>query len=56
MELTGTVAAWLAAGVVFSTSAAEELRFKDKFVAEMPGRVWEILKSYDPKAGHHPVT
>jgi hypothetical protein len=37
--------------VVFSTAGAEEFRFKDRFVAQMPGRVWEILKSYDPATG-----
>ncbi len=51
MKLSSTVGAWLAATVVFSTASAEEFRFKEKFVAEIPGRVWEILKSYDPATG-----
>jgi hypothetical protein len=51
MKLSSTVGAWLAALVVLSMAAAEEFRFQEKFVAELPGRVREILKNYDPATG-----
>ena len=38
--------------VVFSKAEAEDLCFKEKFVKQMPGRVREILKCYDPVTGH----
>jgi hypothetical protein len=52
MKLGSTAGAWLAAMVVFSTAGAEEFRFKEKFVAQMPGRVREFLRCYDRATGH----
>ena len=35
---------------------AEDLRFNDKFIAAMPERVRQILRAYDPPAGHFSST
>lgn len=52
MKHANWLGACLLALIALSSVKAEDLRFKDKFVERMPGRVREILKCYDPVTGH----